>query len=325
MPGWSTNEHEKCHKVIGESMQEIAVSLTTRFDKGFKYSAVDDAYVGQKKNHFQVAFTCLASDSMKYVLTESGLLQIDRLAITLYGIKCEEPAHKIVLEQSKSNRDRNEFHSLVFPIVDGVGYGTVQRLHFSEPTRNNMRKQGQPHPDQKFFFLAATVSAQCLSSSEDVHSHPIASLLSERLIVRASNPRKFVATPEEEAIPCVKGWKVDANGGSLSKVGHVSISAARSQPRALDVVGDMDIKGVLLVKPRSAAPLSPVRTLDCLKRTVGIRVGQLTRGVAAVCAVPFCRRSVTAWASFGFTHRTAPALRVGVAVWRRRPAHSGDC
>ncbi len=36
----------------------------------------------------------------------------------------------------------------------------VQRLHFSEPTANNMRKKGNPNPDQRYFVLVATIAAR---------------------------------------------------------------------------------------------------------------------------------------------------------------------
>ena len=33
-------------------------------------------------------------------------------------------------------------------------------MHFSETTANNIRRKGKPNPDQKFFYLAATVFAE---------------------------------------------------------------------------------------------------------------------------------------------------------------------
>ena len=62
---------------------------------------------------------------------------------------------------------------------------TIGRLHFAETTSGNMRKKGRPNPDQKYFFLVASCTAQIENSDK---SYPIVSHASERIIVRASNP-----------------------------------------------------------------------------------------------------------------------------------------
>lgn len=36
---------------------------------------------------------------------------------------------------------------------------TVPRLHFSETTMNNQRKNGRPNPDQKYFQLVVSLDA----------------------------------------------------------------------------------------------------------------------------------------------------------------------
>ncbi len=58
---------------------------------------------------------------------------------------------------------------------------TVARLHFSETTLNNQRKNGRPNPDQKFFNLAVCLSAVGEATGE---AYPIISYASEKVIVR---------------------------------------------------------------------------------------------------------------------------------------------
>lgn len=63
---------------------------------------------------------------------------------------------------------------------------TVGRLHFAETTSGNMRKKGKPNPDQKYFYLVASLCALIDNKSYTVISHA-----SERIIVRASNPGDY--------------------------------------------------------------------------------------------------------------------------------------
>ena len=58
---------------------------------------------------------------------------------------------------------------------------TVARLHFSETTMNNQRKNGRPNPDQKYFQLAVALDAKLMDgdevniinhASEKVNNHP---------------------------------------------------------------------------------------------------------------------------------------------------------
>lgn len=235
-----------CHKVIGASMQEVSLTFAARFDKGFRYSAVDNANIGQKKNHFQVSYSLQSSEPMRYVLAETGLFQIDRFVLSLYGIKSEEPDHRVILEQSQSNRTRSTFLSVEFESKDCFAFGTVPRLHFSEPTGNNMRKQGQPHPLQKYFHLVATVSAQCLTGTDEMQSYPIAGLLSDRLVVRASNPRSFTTSPDVSLSGDHSGsgkdrlWRCEADG-SISRCVHAYHS--RVERCSLDTAASTDLGG----------------------------------------------------------------------------------
>jgi myelin regulatory factor len=62
----------------------------------------------------------------------------------------------------------------------------VGRLHFTETTPNNMRKKGKLNPDQRYFSLVVTLAARAGDALFTLASH-----LSERVIVRASNPGLF--------------------------------------------------------------------------------------------------------------------------------------
>lgn len=61
-------------------------------DKGFVYSVADEAFVCQKKNHFQVtvhvgAAAATAAAETHYVHTAGGTLEVDHLLIKVFGVK----------------------------------------------------------------------------------------------------------------------------------------------------------------------------------------------------------------------------------------------
>lgn len=69
-------------------------------DKGFNFSNSDDAFVCQKKNHFQI--TChsqLQGTCAVFVRTESGLEKIKSFHLHFYGVKSEAPTQMIRIEQ----------------------------------------------------------------------------------------------------------------------------------------------------------------------------------------------------------------------------------
>lgn len=59
---------------------------------------------------------------------------------------------------------------------------TVPRLHFSETTMNNQRKNGRPNPDQKYIQLVVSLNA----ITSDKESIVISTHASEKVIVRVS-------------------------------------------------------------------------------------------------------------------------------------------
>lgn len=80
-------------------------------DKGFNFSNSDDAFVCQKKNHFQI--TCHAQaqgGTAIFVRTESGFQKIESFHLHFYGVKLETPTQTIRIEQSQSDRSKKPFH-----------------------------------------------------------------------------------------------------------------------------------------------------------------------------------------------------------------------
>lgn len=56
-------------------------------DKGFNFSVGDDAFVCQKKNHFQVTVYIGMLGEPKYVKTPEGLKPLDCFYLKLHGVK----------------------------------------------------------------------------------------------------------------------------------------------------------------------------------------------------------------------------------------------
>ncbi|XP_064818194.1 myelin regulatory factor-like [Oncorhynchus masou masou] len=159
-------------------------------DKGFNFSLADDAFVCQKKNHFQVTVYCGMLGDPKYIKTSEGLQPIDCFYLKLNGL--EAMNQSINVEQSQSDRSKRPFKPVLVTLPpEQVTKVTVGRLHFSETTANNMRKKGKPNPDQRYFMLVVALQVQAHSQS-----FTVAAQVSERIIVRASNPGQFESDSE---------------------------------------------------------------------------------------------------------------------------------
>lgn len=185
-------------------------------DKGFNFSHSDDAFVCQKKNHFQI--TCHAQllgggstigvGTTLFVRTNGGLEKIKSFHLHFYGVKLETPTQIIRVEQSQSDRSKKPFYPVplvcLFSLVRNfqkhffeyasrfllsridlqkrqASKVTVGRLHFSETTSNNMRKKGRPNPEQRYFQLIVGLHAHTHSGHFPIISHG-----SEKIIVRVS-------------------------------------------------------------------------------------------------------------------------------------------
>nr|XP_038027841.1 myelin regulatory factor-like protein isoform X5 [Anas platyrhynchos] len=156
-------------------------------DKGFNFSAVDDAFVCQKKNHFQITVHIRITGHPKYVKTQLGMKPIEKFYLKVFGIRVESPNQTIAIEQSQTDRSKKTFHPVRVDLPgDQITKVTLGRLHFSETTANNMRKKGKPNPDQRYFMLVVGLYAV----SQD-QFYLLSANVSEKIIVRASNPGQF--------------------------------------------------------------------------------------------------------------------------------------
>ncbi|OZC05777.1 NDT80/PhoG like DNA-binding family protein [Onchocerca flexuosa] len=110
---------------------------------------------------------------------------------------------------------------------------TVPRLHFSETTMNNQRKNGRPNPDQKYFLLVVRL----IACTADGHDAIVQAYQSEKVIVRASNPGQF-EPPDSDATWQKSGSTLYYNSGS------VAIGTDRAVA-PLTVGGDIYCSGVV--------------------------------------------------------------------------------
>ncbi|TNN47322.1 Myelin regulatory factor-like protein [Liparis tanakae] len=171
-------------------------------DKGFNYSAADEAFVCQKKNHFQVTVHIGVATEPAYVRTPGGPRAVDHFQIQVFGVKLkcgggrpvvplvtpvrlssqlESPGHQVTIEQSQPNRSKKPFNPVRVSLPSGkITKVTLGRLHFSETTSNNMRKKGKPNPDQRYFQMVVGLYA-AVGGAETVL---LTALVSERIIVR---------------------------------------------------------------------------------------------------------------------------------------------
>ncbi|KAK0044497.1 myelin regulatory factor-like protein isoform X1, partial [Biomphalaria pfeifferi] len=199
-------------------------------DKGFNFSVPDEAFVCQKKNHFQVTVHMRLHGNAKYVRTPEGVRRIENFFLHFYGVKMESPNQTIKIEQSQSDRSKKSFHPVKVDLTpDQETKVTVGRLHFSETTSNNMRKKGKPNPDQRYFLLVVSLHAH--SGDKD---YMLVGSVSDRIIVRASNPGQFDS--EVEVL-----WQKGQNE-SVFHIGKVGVNTDHPD-ESLTVHGNLRLTG----------------------------------------------------------------------------------
>ncbi|KFV20655.1 Myelin regulatory factor-like, partial [Tauraco erythrolophus] len=184
---WKPYQTSQWNSLFNSNYEKLpAVGYHIVTDKGFNFSTTDDAFVCQKKNHFQITVHIRITGHPKYVKTQLGGKPIEKFYLKAFGIKAT-PNQTIAIEQSQSDRSKKTFHPVKVDLPgDQITKVTLGRLHFSETTANNMRKKGKPNPDQRYFMLVVGLYAV----SQD-QFYLLSANVSEKIIVRASNPGQF--------------------------------------------------------------------------------------------------------------------------------------
>ncbi|XP_054094573.2 myelin regulatory factor-like protein isoform X3 [Callithrix jacchus] len=243
-----------------EKLPDVGYRVVT--DKGFNFSPADEAFVCQKKNHFQITIHIQVWGSPKFVETQMGLKPIEMFYLKAFGIKVEAANQIIAIEQSRADRSKNIFNPVKINLLaDQVTKVTLGRLHFSETTANNMRKKGKPNPDQRYFMLVVGLYAANQDQFYLLSAH-----ISERIIVRASNPGQF--ENDSDAL-----WQQGQVPESVVCHGRVGINT-NVPDEALVVCGNMKVMGTIMHPSDSRAKqnIQEVDTTEQLKRIAQMRI-----------------------------------------------------
>ncbi|KFQ84894.1 Myelin regulatory factor-like, partial [Phoenicopterus ruber ruber] len=246
---WQPYQTSQWNSLFNSNYEKLpAVGYHIVTDKGFNFSTTDDAFVCQKKNHFQITVHIRITGHPKYVKTQLGGKPIENFYLKAFGIKAT-PNQTIAIEQSQSDRSKRTFHPVKVDLPgDQITKVTLGRLHFSETTANNMRKKGKPNPDQRYFMLVVGLYAV----SQD-QFYLLSANVSEKIIVRASNPGQFESdsdvlwqrghVPETIVYHGRVGINTDApdealvvcgNAKVMGRVMHPSDSRAKQNIREVD-------------------------------------------------------------------------------------------
>ncbi|XP_043561970.1 myelin regulatory factor isoform X5 [Chiloscyllium plagiosum] len=262
---WQPHQQNKWATLCDVNCKDLPnPSYRVDADKGFNFSVPDDAFVCQKKNHFQVTVYVGMMGDPKYVKTPEGLKPIDCFFLKLHGVKLEAMNQSINIEQSQSDRSKRPFNPVTINIPsDQVTKVTVGRLHFSETTANNMRKKGKPNPDQRYFMLVVALQVQAQNQN-----HLVAAQISERIIVRASNPGQFESDTDVL-------WQRGQLPDTVFHHGRVGINTDRPD-EALVVHGNVKVMGSLMHPSdmRAKENIQEVDTTEQLRRITQMRLVQ---------------------------------------------------
>ncbi|XP_077355547.1 myelin regulatory factor-like protein [Festucalex cinctus] len=256
---WETFRPTEWNAVLDANVRVMhPPALAVATDKGFNFSPADDAFVCQKKNHFQVTVHVGLATEPAYVQTPCGARRLDHLDINVFGVKMESPERRVTMEQSQADRTKKPLRPVRVGVANGaVSKVTIGRLHFSETTANNMRKKGRPNPDQRYFQMVVGLYAAVKEEDQDKDSSSflLAALVSERLIVRASNPGQFEMDGDalwqrgaaQDAVACHGrvGINTDAPDEALVVCGNAAVMGRLMQPsdrRAKCNIQEVDVE-----------------------------------------------------------------------------------
>ncbi|XP_037704005.1 myelin regulatory factor-like protein isoform X2 [Choloepus didactylus] len=260
---WQPYQSAPWHSLLNshyEKLPDVGYRVVT--DKGFNFSPADEAFVCQKKNHFQITIHIQVWGSPKFVKTQMDLKPIETFYLKAFGVKVEATNQIIAIEQSQADRSKRIFNPVkVDLLADQVTKVTLGRLHFSETTANNMRKKGKPNPDQRYFMLVVGLYA---ANQDQVYL--LAAHISERIIVRASNPGQF--ENDSDAL-----WQRGQVPESVVCHGRVGINTD-APDEALVVCGNMKVMGTILHPSdnRAKQNIQEVDTNEQLRRIAQMRI-----------------------------------------------------
>ncbi|XP_049883679.1 uncharacterized protein LOC126379114 isoform X2 [Pectinophora gossypiella] len=246
-----------------------APSYVVGADKGFNYSQIDEAFVCQKKNHFQVTCQIQTQTDPHYVKTADGFKKINNFCLHFYGVKAEDPTQEVRVEQSQSDRTKKPFHPVPVELRREGAKVTVGRLHFAETTNNNMRKKGRPNPDQRHFQLVVALRAHTASGE-----YIIAAQASDRIIVRTMSITPQASNPGQFESDCSENWwQRGVSENSVHYNGRVGINTDRPDESCV-INGNLKVMGHI-VHPSDARAKHNIEELDTaqqLKNVQSIRV-----------------------------------------------------
>ncbi|XP_006886172.1 PREDICTED: myelin regulatory factor-like protein, partial [Elephantulus edwardii] len=260
---WQPYQSVPWHSLLNnhyEKLPEVGYRVIT--DKGFNFSPVDEAFVCQKKNHFQISIHIQIWGSPKFVKTQMGIKPIEMFYLKAFGVKVEATNQIVAIEQSQADRSKKIFNPVKIDLVaDQVTKVTLGRLHFSETTANNMRKKGKPNPDQRYFMLVVGLYA----ANED-QFYLLSAHISERIIVRASNPGQF----ENDSDTL---WQRGQVPESVICRGRVGINT-ETPDEALVVGGNVKVMGSIMHPSDSRVKqnIQEVDTNEQLRRIAQMRI-----------------------------------------------------
>uniref|UniRef100_A0A8C5D1W0 Myelin regulatory factor like n=1 Tax=Gadus morhua TaxID=8049 RepID=A0A8C5D1W0_GADMO len=260
---WDPYQSEQWHRLSDGSCQALPpLAFHVETDKGFFYSSADEAFVCQKKNHFQVTVHIGVAGEPRYVAMDNGAQPVSRFQVNVFGVKQEASTQQVTIEQSQADRSKRPFNPIMIGLPGNkITKVTLGRLHFSETTGNNMRKKGRPNPDQRYFQMVVGLYA-----TVENHSVLLVALRSERVIVRASNPGQF----EMDSDPL---WQRGAQQEAVVCQGRVGINTD-APDEALVVCGNAKVMGVVMHPSDSRAKenIQEVSSEDQLRRIAQMRI-----------------------------------------------------
>uniref|UniRef100_H3AP78 Myelin regulatory factor like n=1 Tax=Latimeria chalumnae TaxID=7897 RepID=H3AP78_LATCH len=231
-------------------------------DKGFTFSSTDDAFVCQKKNHFQVTVHIGMTGTPKYVETLLGLKPIQKYVLKIFGVKVRAAFEVYAPSESKADLGAWTFCSNGVQLpADQITKVTLGRLHFSETTANNMRKKGKPNPDQRYFMLVVGLYAVFQNQE-----YLLVASVSEKVVVRASNPGQFES--DSDAL-----WQRGHAPETTVCHGRVGINTD-APDEALVVCGNLKVMGRVMHPSDSRAKqnIQEVNTTEQLRRIAQMRL-----------------------------------------------------